>query len=94
MTARKEGPDVYLPSGQKGRASLTGNWRATIRAVMVAAAAGTVTSAMVVAEDWSTTTRVTVVAAVAVTGGAVTVRTGPGVTRSHRGPCARPPYPR
>ncbi len=44
---------------------------------MVAAAVGTVTSAMVVAEDWSTATRVTVVAAVAVASGAVTAKAGP-----------------
>lgn len=58
---------------------------------MVAAAAGTVTSAMVVAEDWPTTVSVTVVAAVAATGGAMTARTGLGVTRWHRAGGTRGP---
>ncbi len=56
---------------------------------MVAAALGTVTSAMVVAEDWSTATRVTVVAAVAVASGAVTAKAGPGVARSNHASNAR-----
>lgn len=58
---------------------------------MVAAAVGTVTSAVVVAEDWSRTTSVAVVAAVAVTSGAVTAKAGPAAARSHRAGGARGP---